>query len=220
MSEIDNDIQGRKHKIFKLALWSMILGIFGFFSPFFSLMPVLLRSSGFVAGIIKLFLTNLPVIPILLCGSGLTLGIMVLRKSTWSRGLKMGRVFAVAGLIISLLGFCLPILFLVHSIKVISQAQVTKIDDATSKTTLILSPEIDANNIDGISILVTGYIGGSATINIRNGEEDYFTRHVPKGLVFLKIEGDWYSDQCRVEYEHTDVHSGNLTIRYVLSDDL
>jgi hypothetical protein len=144
------------------------------------------------------------------------LGIIALRKIAKSGGLMIGRGFAIAGLIISLLGFCFPTLELVHYIQFFHQAQVAKIDDVASKTTLILSVDNNSKKIDGISILVTGHIDGSATVHIRNGREQYSPRHITKGLVFLKIEGDWYTGECRFEYEPADVRSGHLTIRYVL----
>ena len=196
MSETEKNTQGQKHQVSQLAIWSMALGILGFLVQCFSLIAAFL------------------------CGTGLIFGVIALRKITKSNGLLTGRGFAVTGLILSLLGFFVPTMKLLHYVQFFRQAQVVKIDDAASKTLLTLSPAGDPNEVDGISILITGRIDGSATVHIRNGGTTYPARQIRKGLVFIKIEGDWHTSKCFLEYEPSTVQNGHLTIRYVLWDKI
>jgi hypothetical protein len=131
-----------------------------------------------------------------------------------------GRGFAVTGLVLSVLGFFIPTMKLLHYVQFFRQAKVVKIDDAASKTLLALSPAGDPNEVDGISILITGRIDGSATVHIRNGGTTYPPRQIRKGLVFIKIEDAWYGGECFLEYEPAGVQNGHLTIRYVLWDKI
>jgi len=191
MSKTEKNTQGQKHQVSQLAIWSMALGIFGFLVQFFSLIAVLL------------------------CGTGLIFGVIALRKVTKSDGLLTGRGYAIAGLVVCVVAFFIPTMRLLHYVQFFRQAKVVKIEDATSKTLLTLSSAGDPNEVDGISLLITGYIDGSATVHIRNGGETYPPRHITKGWVFTKIEGDWYTGKCFFEYETSNVQDGHLTIRYV-----
>jgi len=163
MGETEIKEQNQKTKTSKLAVCSVVLGIcamvlgiysinlhnFGFFSPYHDLLPVYL-------------------IPVIFGGSGLVFGIMSLRQIAKSGGSLVGRKIVIAGLVTSVLGSFLPTWAIVNYALFFHQAKVVTIDDVASNTTLTLSAD-SKSNIDGISILITGDIDGSATMYIRNG---------------------------------------------------
>jgi len=216
MGETEIKEQNQKTKTSKLTVCSVVLGIcamvlgiysinlriFGFFSPYHGLLPVFL-------------------IPVIFGGSGLVFGIMSLRQIAKSGGSLVGRKIVIAGLITSVLGSFFPTWAIVNYALFFHKAKVVTIDDVASNTTLTLSAD-SKSNIDGISILITGDIDGSATMYIRNGGEKYPKYHIVRypyyQKVYLRIEGDWYTNKCRFKYEPMDVHSGHLTIRYVFRE--
>lgn len=199
MSESETKGQSQEQKTSKLAIWSMVFGVVGFLS------------------ILGLFSQFFQLMSVFWCGSGLVLGVIALWKIAQSRGLLTGQSYAVAGVVISVLDlFLFTWIFSINYMPLFRQAQIVKINDVTTKTTLVLSIDNDPNTyyVDGISILITGHIDGSATIQIRNGGTKYPEEYIKKGMVCLRIYGDWYTNKCYLEYVPSDVHSGHLTIRY------
>ena len=108
----------------------------------------------------------------------------------------------------------IPVLRLASYCKFMARSKIAQIDDVKQKTTVLLSKNSDQGSIDGITILITGQIDGVATIHPHNGGENYPTYHIKRGRIRLKISGDWYTDECLLEYEPIDVSSGSLKIRY------
>lgn len=190
MSETEIDAQVQKPKTSRLAIWSMVLGIFGFLSQY------------------------LIIIPLFLCSTSLIFGIVALRKINKSSGLLKGKGFAITALVIAALGFSVPTSRLVYYIKFMKGSKIVKIDDVTSRTKLMLSNDDDAISVDTIRLLITGDIDGSATIHLCYKEKREYTYPIDRGKVHLWILEGWYDNDCLIEYEPLDVRSGSLTIRY------
>ncbi|MHC4157843.1 MAG: hypothetical protein ACYSSO_02065 [Planctomycetota bacterium] len=116
--------------------------------------------------------------------------------------------------VILVISLPIPVLRLAYYCKFMARSRITQIDDISQKTTILLSKNNGQGNIDAITILITGHIDGSATIHPHDGGEKYPTYHIKSGKINLKICGDWYTDECLLEYEPIDVNSGTLKIRY------
>lgn len=154
---------------------------------------------------------------------GLVLCIVVLlaRKKRYLNRRSKG--FAKAGLWVSVIPFGIIILFLATSITagwytLMVRGTVVEIKDVTSKATQILASNNDPNDRScSIDILITGHIDGSARIHLTPNKEKGMadTYSIDRGKVHLRIGGDWYYDECILEYEPADVNSGSLAIRYV-----
>jgi hypothetical protein len=92
--------------------------------------------------------------------------------------------------------------------------EVTRIENIAQKQTIILQESIRPKSVYGINILITGYIDGSATIQRVEGNRKIYEPSIIKGLVNLRLGGDWYDDKCLIIYEPSNVKSGKLQLRY------
>lgn len=91
---------------------------------------------------------------------------------------------------------------------------VAYIKDVTQKQIITLIERDKPEKVHGISILITGYIDGTATIQRAYKDKKMYEPSTISGKVDLRLGGDWYSDKCLIIYEPSNVKSGRLQIRY------
>lgn len=80
-----------------------------------------------------------------------------------------------------------------------------------------LRKNFDTGPAHGLKIKVNGEINGTAMIRVfeDGGDGVHREKMIGSGKVDgLLYEGDWYSDDCRLEYEPLSATSGNLKIEY------
>lgn len=90
------------------------------------------------------------------------------------------------------------------------QSVSVRIDDVTKTHKLVLTTSRDLMSISGISIHVTGYLDGTATIVASNWEPKKLS-----GKIDWQIYHDWFSNTCEIDYLPENVSQGKLTLEYI-----
>jgi len=94
------------------------------------------------------------------------------------------------------------------------QGQTIQVKDVTQKQILTLVEKDRPQYVHGISILITGYIDGTATIQQAYENKEMYGPSTIAGKVNLRLGGDWYGDKCLITYQPLNVKSGKLQIKY------
>ena len=95
-----------------------------------------------------------------------------------------------------------------------SPAHTIQVKDVTQKQILTLIEKDRPKYVHGISILITGYIDGTATIQRAYENKEMYGPSTITGKVNLRLGGDWYGDKCLITYQPFNVRSGKLQIKY------
>ncbi len=111
---------------------------------------------------------------------------------------------------------CLLILMLgvFFAIGCVSEHNKTKIANISENEKIVLQHNDTTKSIFSISILISGYLNDDAKIIIKDGhgfEKKYL---IESGEVMLRIDDDWYSTECILEYYPENVSEGNLDVTY------
>lgn len=80
-----------------------------------------------------------------------------------------------------------------------------------------LRKNIDDGSVHGIKVRIRGKINGTAVIRMFDSEQTdkvMQEKIVGSGEVDIRMGGDWYSNECRMEYEPLSATSGGLKIEY------
>jgi len=81
-----------------------------------------------------------------------------------------------------------------------------------------LRKNVDSGPVNRLNIKVNGKLNGTAMIRIfdeENPDKIYREKMIGSGKVDgLFLDGDWYADDCRMEYEPLSATSGELKIEY------
>lgn len=228
MSENDKAGQEREVNLSKAAVVSFFLGLF----MLLLCLPFILIATLTLNPLIlpELIAKGFVILPQTL---GIILAVIALRKIKKSGGLLTGKGLAITGLTLSILAYPLAVLYFAGQVKVYCKSKVIRVDDAAKGVTVQLSDKDRRELIEGIEILVTGDIDGSATVDtfrempVSRKEGDPISdvsretqppdfSYLIEGEVRLEIQEDWYDDECFLKYEPVSVRSGSLTIRYYL----
>jgi hypothetical protein len=119
-------------------------------------------------------------------------------------------VSAFFGILLSAGVSFLLVLLTIFFVALYNKKQLVTIDDVTNTTTIRLSNPKPQEYFGAICILITGRIDGTASV----GTGGYLDRHISSGKVYVKIHGEWYDQECLLEYKPVNVSSGSLKIRY------
>lgn len=81
-----------------------------------------------------------------------------------------------------------------------------------------LRKNVDSGLVHGLKIKLNGKLNGTAMIRIfeeENPDKIYREKMIGSGKVDgIFLDGDWYADDCRMEYEPLSATSGELKIEY------
>ncbi len=197
-------------RISRLAVVSLILGLlsilltmppvglFGLFSPL-ALGELLLRGLFWLSPF-----------------AALVVGILAFYQISKAKGQLKGKACAGVGIFLCALPLVMSPFAISSNIDMYAKSEIAAINNVTKETTVVLLSDKDKQkSVCGIQIYILGYIDGAATIYIINEHEHYEHEYkISSGKVGIKLSGDWYSNECLIKYEPTNVNSGHLKIRY------
>lgn len=207
MSETDNNSQGQKPKISKLAIVSLILGLLSVLLSFY--LPVELH---FLVWHELLALNLIWFVPL----SAVAIGIFALYRTHKNKLLLEGLYCAVAGITISGLVLLWSSLLMVPFIDRYLKSEVIEIENATKETRVVLLKKDAEGFVDHIFMYVSGYLEGTAVVLIQYDGYGY-EYQVLSGKVCLKVKQEAYTQGTfLLEYKPIDVSSGSLVVRYCL----
>ena len=87
------------------------------------------------------------------------------------------------------------------------------IDDVTQKQIITLHKKT-RGNVYSFQLLIEGTIDGRAVVQQLNSDKGVYRQANISTDVHLNWAGDWYTDECQILYEPTDVKSGSLQLKY------
>ena len=133
------------------------------------------------------------------------------RKAFWK--ILKGRLFFAA----SLLGACFVVTHWVLPLVRQPTSAIT-LDNVGSRQLLRLRKNFDAGSVHGLNIRIRGHLNGTAVMRLFDAETPskiYQDKIIGSGDVDTRMGGDWYSDDCRVEYNPLSATTGALKVEYI-----
>jgi len=136
-------------------------------------------------------------------------------KTKWQAFWKIlkGRLFFA----VILLGVCFIVtqwvLPLVHQ-----PTSAITLDNVGSRQLLRLRKNFDSGSVHGLNMRIRGHLNGTAVMRLfdaENASKVYQEKIVGSGDVDTRMGGDWYSDDCRIEYEPLSATTGGLKVEYI-----
>ncbi|MEM7579779.1 MAG: hypothetical protein ACFB02_10355 [Mastigocoleus sp.] len=91
--------------------------------------------------------------------------------------------------------------------------QTYKITDVTKESTIILRNNGSQQNVSYILISGEGNIDGEAEISLILDDKPYKTERI-SGNAKFSWNGDWYSEDAKIEYKPSSVKGGDLNLEY------
>lgn len=93
------------------------------------------------------------------------------------------------------------------------------IQEAGEHQLIRLRKNIDSGPVQGLRIKLSGHLNGTAMVRIFEGENPdkiYREKMIGSGKIDgIFLDGDWYTDDCRMEYEPLSTTNGQLKIEYL-----
>jgi len=206
MDTMDKKAEFEKPRRSRLAVMSLLLGMLSILLPIpaaYTLHPLVLAE--------LLTIDLLWLLPF----ATLVIAILAFNRISKAKGLLKGKVCAGVGIFLSALPLLISPFIISSDINNYAKSQVATIDNVTKETTVLLPA--NKKGVWSLSIYISGYIDGSATISVINPfghDENESEYKIQGGKVSIKRGGDWYSNPCLIKYEPTNVNSGHLKIRY------
>jgi len=81
-----------------------------------------------------------------------------------------------------------------------------------------LRKNVDSGSVHGLSIKLSGHLNGTAMVRVFEGDNPdkiYREKMIGSGKIDgIFLEGDWYANDCRMEYEPLSTTHGELKIEY------
>ena len=204
---MDEKLETKNSRRSRLAVVSLILGLLCI------LMPIPVLGLLYPLNLLELLARN---IFCLLPFAALVIGVLALYRISKAKGLLRGKICAGIGIFFSALPLLVSPFVISSDITMYAKSEVVMIDDVTKETAVsLLSDKDKQKSVCSLSVYISGYIDGSATISIvsefEHNEHEY---KISSGKVRITRGGDWYSNECLIKYKPLNVHSGHLKIRY------
>lgn len=98
-----------------------------------------------------------------------------------------------------------------------SSNRIYEVIDVTKNETINLKKAPNKGNIHKLSISGSGNIDGKVEISLILNGKPYKSETI-SGSFDFKWNGDWYSDEAKVQYSPHAVSKGTIIIRYKFQD--
>jgi len=207
----NENLKSEGSKRSKLAVAAMILGLLSILLPI-PVAALRLHPLSLIELLVRDFIWLLPLV-------ALVVGIIALRRINKYQELLKGKIWASVGILLSALPLLISLLVIPYDIVMYAKSGVATIDNVTKDATVVLFSGKDKEKmVSGLSIYISGYIDGSATISLCENDQNVREYEISSGKVCIRRSGDWYNNECLIKYKPTNVSSGYLKIRYYFDD--